>query len=228
METWRQSLYFLGLLANIAFMFRFLLQWRQSEKAGKPVVSKGFWNISILGNIALLLHSIIQIQYHVAFTQACNTIISWRNLDLIKHPHQNPRSWKFVLALIGVSIFLVTGIFFAQSYFFSLSNEWFRAPSTPWQSPPDAISNFWHYLGFMGLLLFASRFWIQWWMAERDHKSYLSVHFWWMSLIGALLCLIYFFRIGDYANVIGPLFGLIPYLRNIMLMKKIQLTNSAS
>ncbi|WP_420835497.1 lipid-A-disaccharide synthase N-terminal domain-containing protein [Parachlamydia acanthamoebae] len=30
---------------------------------------------------------------------------------------------------------------------------------------------FWHCLGTIGLALFASRFWIQWWCAEKQQKK---------------------------------------------------------
>jgi lipid-A-disaccharide synthase len=75
-------------------------------------------------------------------------------------------------------------------------------------------------LGFTGLLLFNSRFWVQWWSSEKRDSSYLGASFWWLSLIGDTLCLIYFIRLGDIVNLAGPLFGLIPYIRNLMLIKK--------
>jgi lipid-A-disaccharide synthase len=74
----------------------------------------------------------------------------------------------------------------------------------------------------MGLALFSTRFWIQWWCAEQEKKSYLSGSFWWISLIGESLCLIYFLKIHDPVNSIGPAFGLIPYIRNLMLIYKKQ------
>lgn len=220
METWRQYLYLLGILSNIAFMSRFLLQWRESEKAGKPVVSKNFWTISLFGNLTLLLHSLIQLQYHVAFTQTCNSVISWRNLDLMNHSKKQLRTWKFVALLILLSLSITTSIFFAQAALFNLPLEWFRSPTTPWQQTPVQIAWQWHLVGFAGLTMFASRFWIQWWMAEKEQRSYLGLQFWWMSFLGAVFSLIYFYILHDYANMVGPAFGLIPYLRNIMLMRQ--------
>ncbi|QLH36144.1 MAG: lipid-A-disaccharide synthase N-terminal domain-containing protein [Parachlamydiaceae bacterium] len=74
--------------------------------------------------------------------------------------------------------------------------------------------------GFAGLILFNSRFWIQWWHAEQTQTSTLGRSFWWISLAGALCSIAYFARIQDPVNLIGPVIGMIPYVRNLMLLHK--------
>lgn len=219
-DKWRTFLYPLGYLAALAFGARFIIQWLQSEKAQKSLVPRSFWHISLLGNLLLMIHSFIQVQYHVCIVQVCNAVISWRNLNLMQ-TRRPPVSFRTVSLLLLGSIFLASLAFAAQDWMFMRVANWFRIPTAPWQtSSTSSVSFFWHVLGTMAYLLFSSRFWIQWWLAERAHASQLPLSFWWISLIGALLSIAYFIRIGDSVNLIGPLVGIVPYVRNLMLIRK--------
>jgi lipid-A-disaccharide synthase len=221
MEQWRELLYPLGFLSSLAFTLRFLIQWVNSERAKNSVVTASFWRISLAGNLLLLVHSLIQVQFHVCVVQACNAVISWRNLNLMGPPN---KQWRLlsVISLLGGAIavssicFAVQGLWIADN-----ESEWFRTPIMPWAPNTHFEASWgWHLAGSLGILLFNSRFWVQWWEAETYRRSYLSTSFWWLSLAGALLSLIYFVRLGDAVNFIGPLFGLIPYARNLMLIRQ--------
>lgn len=178
-----------------------------------------FWKLSLCGNILLLIHAVIQIQFHVAIVQTCNAVISWRNLNLMQ-PLNSQKSTRQTIHILIATIFLTFLVFVLQDYlFFQGSYQWFRIPATPWQIHIDQrVSLAWHLLGFLGLILFSSRFWIQWWDAERSKRSFLGTSFWWISLVGEGLCLTYFLRIHDPVNFLGPAFGIIPYVRNLMLI----------
>lgn len=220
-EDIRAFLYSLGFLSSIAFGARFLVQWIESERRKKSVVPPFFWRLSLIGNLLLLTHSFIQIQAHVFLIQIGNAVISWRNLNLMK---SKERQFTFsqTVQLMIVSLVLGTSLYFAQ-YIFIESQEvsFFRIPLTPWNHHhSNQISLMWHLLGVIGLVLFNSRFWVQWWCAEKEKKSYLGFSFWWVSLVGDALCLAYFAQLGDPVNLVGPLFGLIPYIRNILLLRK--------
>jgi lipid-A-disaccharide synthase-like uncharacterized protein len=223
-ESWREFLYPLGYIPTLLFFLRVLVQWITSEVKQKSVVPALFWKISLTGNLLLMLHSFIQIQYHVCVVQACNAIISWRNLDLMQS-HQNQIQFRNVLILLGSTIVGTTLAFCLQGYFLlSHSIEWFRIPTTSWHLAQSNINPLWHWFGFAGIILFASRFWVQWWNAEKHKKSYLGPSFWWVALAGDLMCLIYFVRIVDPVNILGYSFGLIPYVRNLMLIRKSEKT----
>jgi lipid-A-disaccharide synthase-like uncharacterized protein len=218
-ESWREFLYPLGFLSSLAFGARFILQWLTSEIERKSVVTKAFWQFSLIGNLLLLIHAFIQVQFHVCLVQACNAIISWRNLDLMHGPSQQS-SLRSVLYMLLASVLSVCVIFAVQGYLLGSSFiEWFRLPMWDEQAPRH-VSMLWHLIGAIGLVLFSSRFWVQWWYAEQAKSSYLGKSFWWLSLSGGILSLIYFVRIDDPVNIVGPAFGLIPYIRNLMLMKK--------
>lgn len=220
-EQWRELLYPLGFLSSLAFTLRFLIQWIQSEKVKDSVVSASFWKISFFGNLLLFVHSFIQVQFHVCVVQACNGVIAWRNLNLMGP--QN-RQWKLisVVVLLGAAIFFSSFLFMVQGLWIADNEaEWFRTPTLPWGLWGGGdVGILWHIVGSLGVLLFNSRFWVQWWEAETSRRSYLSASFWWLSLIGAILSLTYFARLGDVVNFIGPLFGLVPYVRNLMLINR--------
>lgn len=218
----REVLYPLGFVAQIAFGGRLFLQWISSEIKGKSYVSPGFWRLTILANLVLLLHSLIQVQYHVCIATTCITIISWRNLNLMQ-PHHRQARFSTVLLLLITIIMTVTFAFVAQSYFSEGEDiVWLRIPSSIWHNPRQQIHTFWHVIGIIGVSLFALRFWVQWWFAELKKVSYLGYSFWWCSVIGDILSLLYFARIADVVNILGPVFGLIPHLRNLILLYKEQ------
>jgi len=218
-EEWRTFLYPFGFVSAFAFGARFIVQWLQSEKAHKSIVPASFWILSLIGNISLLIHSFVQIQFAVSLIQSCNAVISWRNLNLMQKKRP-PASFRKVCYLIAGAIFLTLASFAIQDRLLLHDGGWMRVPTAPWQQPSArSISSFWHILGAFAYLLFSSRFWIQWWYAEKEMNSTLPLSFWWLSIFGALLSIVYFVRIGDSVNLIGPLTGLIPYLRNLMLLR---------
>lgn len=223
MDDWRILLYPLGFIPNIAFGLRFLLQWLQSERKGESIVSPLFWYLSIVGNVLFMLHAFIQMQYPICLIQGCNAVLSWRNLNLF-HGGANTISRQTVIGILVTVIATITGAFFFQE-----GDQWMRIPTAPWQVKQDGlISLQWHLIGTLGFILFSSRFWIQWWMAENAKKSYLPESFWWVSLSGAVFILAYSIRINDSVNIIGPSIGLIPYLRNLMLIRKSRLETAKS
>jgi lipid-A-disaccharide synthase len=111
---------------------------------------------------------------------------------------------------------ILTLLFFLQS-----NHEWMRPPTLPWSNAHAGHASLaWHFTGFFGMVFFASRYWIQWWFAEKHRKSFLGKSFWWISCVGALFSLSYAIRLSDPVNIIGFSVGLIPYARNLMLFKK--------
>ena len=221
-DEWRSFLYPLGFLSAVAFSARFIVQWIASERAHQSVVPRSFWKLSLAGNLLLMLHSLIQVQYHVCVMQTCNAVISWRNLNLTQ-TRLPPVSFKKVVCFLLFSMCAMTALFIFQKEFLNSTDAgWFRIPVAPWQETTITTSLFWHLLGTCAYGLFSSRFWVQWWVLERSHSSQLPLSFWWMSFVGAIFSIAYFFHIRDSVNLIGPLMGLIPYLRNLMLLSQTQ------
>jgi lipid-A-disaccharide synthase-like uncharacterized protein len=76
----------------------------------------------------------------------------------------------------------------------------------------------WVLFGLLGQLLFGSRFVVQWIASERRKQSYIPVVFWYLSLSGGIITLIYAIHIKDTVFTIAQGAGLFVYLRNLMLI----------
>lgn len=64
------------------------------------------------------------------------------------------------------------------------------------------------------------RFLIQWISSERKKESHIPVAFWYFSLGGGVLLLIYAIKRQDPVFIVGQATGLIIYARNLMLIAK--------
>jgi len=212
-EGIRTYLYPIGFVANLLFGGRFLLQWIQSEKKRESTVTHSFWRISFFANLLMCLHGFLQFQYPIYVIQLLNAAIAWRNLNLMGN---KIRSLRFVLAGMVLSVLAFSLLFFLQG-----NSAWMRSPTLPWSGAHASEASLpWHILGFFGMLLFASRYWLQWWLAEKHRKSFIGSSFWWISCVGAFFSLAYAIRLADPVNILGFSLGLIPYIRNLMLLKK--------
>ncbi|MCH9609839.1 MAG: hypothetical protein S4CHLAM45_02010 [Chlamydiales bacterium] len=205
--------YSIGFIPSLFFGLRFFIQWIQSERKKTSFVSPLFWKLSICGNLILALHYFIQSQFPLLMIQVVNCFIAWRNLNL-----SFPRKNVFIAFFSTLS--LITFAFTIQRA--SLDLHWMEVPLA--LSGGDIVSLPWHLIGLFGSLLFASRFWLQWWQVERTGRSHLSRQFWVISIAGSLIALSYFVRIGDYVSICNALCGLIPYLRNLVLSRSEKLT----
>ncbi len=79
---------------------------------------------------------------------------------------------------------------------------------------------FWTIFGLIANGLFASRFIVQWYVSERLKKSVIPVQFWWLSIAGSVMMLVYAIYIGKIPLILGFLFPCLIYVRNLMLIRK--------
>ena len=82
------------------------------------------------------------------------------------------------------------------------------------------LMNPWAVVGFLGQALFFSRWIIQWAASEKRKQSYVPLSFWFMSLSGGILVLIYAIQRHDPVFILGQLVGVANYTRNIILIRK--------
>jgi lipid-A-disaccharide synthase-like uncharacterized protein len=76
----------------------------------------------------------------------------------------------------------------------------------------------WVAMGLLGQVLFTGRMVLQWLVSERARRSVVPVGFWWMSLIGASMLLVYFVWRRDIVGVLGQSAGWTIYSRNLWLI----------
>jgi len=75
----------------------------------------------------------------------------------------------------------------------------------------------WKVVGWLGNLVFFSRFFVQWYATERLRRVVVPTAFWWLSLIGSVLLLIYSLRQRDSVFIFAYAFTWIPYIRNLII-----------
>ena len=76
----------------------------------------------------------------------------------------------------------------------------------------------WVSLGTFGQLVFFSRWIIQWIYSEKYKSSVIPVAFWWCSLFGGIITLIYAHHIGSFPFMLAQAIGIIVYSRNLLLI----------
>ena len=78
----------------------------------------------------------------------------------------------------------------------------------------------WVTFGTLGQLIFFSRWIIQWLSSEKSKSSIIPVAFWWCSLLGGVITLIYAKHIGSFPFMLAQGIGIIVYSRNLFLIYK--------
>jgi lipid-A-disaccharide synthase-like uncharacterized protein len=73
----------------------------------------------------------------------------------------------------------------------------------------------WVILGFVAQALFTMRFVVQWIASERARQSVIPIAFWFFSIGGGVLLLIYALYRRDPVFIAGQGLGLIVYVRNL-------------
>ena len=78
----------------------------------------------------------------------------------------------------------------------------------------------WKVIGWLGNLVFFSRFFVQWYATEKLKRVVVPTAFWWLSLTGSLLLLVYSLRQRDSVFIFAYLFTWIPYIRNLVIHRR--------
>lgn len=79
-------------------------------------------------------------------------------------------------------------------------------------SRTDAL---WIIIGFLGQFFFTMRFLVQWLASEKAKKSVIPDLFWFFSIGGGSILLIYALYRGDPVFIFGQGLGLVIYFRNL-------------
>jgi lipid-A-disaccharide synthase-like uncharacterized protein len=86
----------------------------------------------------------------------------------------------------------------------------------------------WIGFGFGGQALFMMRFVVQWWTSEKAKRVVVPLAFWYFSLSGGLVTLIYAIHRRDPVFIFGQALPVVIYLRNLHLHYKSQSREAAS
>ena len=78
----------------------------------------------------------------------------------------------------------------------------------------------WVLIGLCGQFLFMMRFIMQWIASEKARKSIVPEVFWYFSIGGGVVLLVYAIHKQDIVFILGQGLGLFIYLRNIYFLRK--------
>ncbi len=77
----------------------------------------------------------------------------------------------------------------------------------------------WEAFGMIGQFFFGSRFIVQWLASERAGKSVVPIAFWWLSIGGSAILLVYAIHIQSLTFILGQSLGFGIYIRNLVLLR---------
>jgi lipid-A-disaccharide synthase-like uncharacterized protein len=79
----------LGIISQTIFALRFVYQWIYSEKNKQSILPYGFWLLSLVGSILILIYAIIRRDPVLFVGHMMGSIIYFRNLVLLKKENLN-------------------------------------------------------------------------------------------------------------------------------------------
>ena len=202
MSAW--LVYSIGFLAQLLFASRLVVQWIISERHKKVVAPTVFWLLSLIASILLFIYGFLRDDLSIMLGQLLTYMIYIRNLQLQNKWHLIKISIRYLILTVPLGLLL---------YIMMRSTIEFKHLIHNPEIPMWLLT-----LGIIAQLIFAFRFVIQWVDSERQKTSILPLSFWMMSLIGAILILIYAIIRLDWVLLIGHTFGSLIYLRNIQLI----------
>jgi lipid-A-disaccharide synthase-like uncharacterized protein len=204
-QSW---IFAIGFTAQILFGARMIIQWFQSEKAGKSLSPTIFWQLSLLGSIIFLSYGILRKDFVIVLGQCLVYYIYVRNLHLKNRWMSLPLGFRWLVLIVPV----LTLIYLFSNYPGNIFEILSYKGIAPWLK-------IW---GSIGQIVFTLRFYIQLIESESKKQSVLSQRFWLVSLIGSLMILTYAVFRHDPVLLLGQLAGMMIYIRNLMFLNKME------
>jgi len=204
MQDW--IIYTIGFTAQLLFSSRLLLQWIASEKNKTVTTPTSFWIHSLAASFLLFTYGYLRNDFPIMLGQVITYYIYIRNLHF-------ERVWDKQPALLRH--FLISFPILVTIYFFTNNRYDLHALLNKNNIAPALL--IW---GVCGQVIFTFRFVYQWMVAERIKKAILPPAFWWLSLCGSFMILVYAILRKDPVLFVGQLFGFTVYTRNLMFIRQ--------
>jgi lipid-A-disaccharide synthase-like uncharacterized protein len=83
-----------------------------------------------------------------------------------------------------------------------------------------SVEHAWLAVGLLGQAFFSARFLVQWIASERKKQSVVPVYFWYCSIGGGVMLLLYAIYRVDPVFILGQAAGLVVYLRNLSFIRR--------
>ncbi len=194
----------IGALGTLCYFARFLVQWIRSEKAGRSVAPVSFWWLSLVGSLLLSVYCAHRSEPVLLAGYLINGTIYVRNLWLYREGARTRRLGVVEATAVGVLVALFLISVGAVQGLFGHAGEGASGPA-------------WLACVLVGQAFWSSRFVLQWWYSERRGESHFPLSFWWASLGGNLLLLVYALHLADAVFIAGYSLGPFVQIRNLLL-----------
>lgn len=200
------GVYIIGLIAQVFFSARMLVQWILSEKQKRVVSPVLYWLFSLIGAYLLCVYGWLRNDFSIILGQFISFYIYIWNLNDKGMWHRIPTLLRVILGLTPIVAAL-----FVLNDFSAFVDSFFKDEDIPaWLIA----------FGSVGQVIFTLRFVYQWYYSRKVGESVLPVGFWIQSLIGSLMILTYAIIRLDPILILSQSTGFIVYTRNIMLGRK--------
>ena len=192
----------IGFLAQLLFGVRIAIQWWIAEKRKEAVSPSLFWKFSLAGSALFLVYGVLRTDIVIIAGQIIAYVIYVRNLQLKGAWHKLPGISRLIL--ISIPPFSIVWTL-RMGHEVSFTNALLQN------------MNWFLFVGIAGQMFLNFRFLYQWYYSERHKQSLLPAGFWWLSLFGAALVLIYSIHRRDPVLLLAQGMAIVPYARNLML-----------
>lgn len=196
----------IGFLAQGFFSARILVQWILSERAQKVLSPSIFWILSIAGSYLLCIYGWLRNDFTIILGQFISYYIYLWNLSI-------KGIWKEIPMILRVILIStpIVAVGFAMTDITTNINNLFNNEDIP----------MWLLLyGSAGQVIFTLRFIYQYFYSSVRQTSILPAGFWILSLVGSVSIMSYGIIRQDAVLIVGQSFGVIAYIRNLMILRK--------
>ena len=201
----------LGFLAQLLFASRMLIQWLQSEKAHKVENPTIFWMLSLGGSLLYLLYGWLRNDFALILGQLIVYYVYIWNLAA-KGVWAKLGAWR--PWIMGLLLLIPVAALVRMAF------HWPEVTNALFHN--EAIPRGLLLFGTTGQIVFSTRFLYQTVYSVRRKASLLPAGFWLISTVGATMILIYGIFRHDPVVIVSEVFGLITYIRNLMLWNREQ------
>ncbi|MBL7703824.1 MAG: lipid-A-disaccharide synthase N-terminal domain-containing protein [Ferruginibacter sp.] len=199
-------IYTIGFAAQLLFSSRLLLQWIASEKNKNVTTPTSFWVHSLIASFLLFTYGYLRNDFPIMLGQIITYYIYIRNLHFEQVWKKQPVTLRYFL----IAFPLLITLYFFRNNRYDLHELFNKTEIVTWL----------FIWGICGQVIFTFRFVYQWMAAERTKQAFLPPAFWWLSLCGSSMILVYAMLRRDPVLFVGQIFGFVVYTRNLMLIYK--------
>ena len=196
-------IYAIGLLAQVFYTARVLIQWYRAEKTHTSPSPTLYWLFSIAGSTLLFLYGWFRKDFSILFGEFLAYYIYMWNLKAKGVYARLPKAVPVVQALIPV--FVLVAVLWHPSDF--------RTEFLQNAEVPLALLIF----GSAGQFIFKMRFVYQLIYSIRHQQSLMPLMFWIIATVGSLMIIIYGIIRHDWVLVVGQI-GIVASIRNIVIL----------